>query len=120
MPGQIILQPSGYSGIEQRLCHRRSYRKQHGQELDCHYFIGPDGKLEFGNTLDNNGDTHNAGNATSISICLAGQRAIDFTEMQRETLRGLLGNLKVFFPKAELTAEDLALDITSFEQQWSE
>lgn len=76
--------------------------------IGYHYVIRRDGSIEVGRPLDRPGAHARGHNHNSIGICLVGgldsegNPADNFTENQFETLKKLLGDLRLSFPKADI------------------
>lgn len=85
----------------------RQWHKERGfLDIGYHFVIRRNGTIEDGRDVNQVG-AHTVGqNETSVGVCLVGgvddklQPQANFTPQQMDTLRKLLGDLKVLFPQA--------------------
>lgn len=85
----------------------RQWHKERGfLDIGYHFVIRRNGTIEDGRDVNQVG-AHTVGqNDTSVGVCLVGgvddklQPQANFTPQQMDTLRKLLGDLKVMFPQA--------------------
>lgn len=96
---KIILHCSASDDPRQNAAMIDSWHKARGfNKIGYHYFIKFDGTVERGRGLEEVGAHAEGHNKTSIGICLAGLTR--FNEVQFESLRRILLQLKYIYPRA--------------------
>lgn len=91
----------------------RKWHKERGwSDIGYHFVIRRDGTIEDGRPVDAVGAHVQGWNSRSVGVCLVGgvseenanQYEANFTPEQMESLCGLLGKLKVQYPRAMIMA----------------